>query len=300
MKGKLLIVLFLVLGVGVGVVGIKNKQSIYSRAASTCSGTWKCVKGTSSSPAYECSRFNGMTENSCTGGGNGQGNYCVTGWSREDGCTWSGGATPTLTPTSTSTPTPTSKSTPTPTGNPKTCDNSVKIGDTACNHNGDTVQYRCANPGSNEQWRSEDCDLASGQRCHGTKCQSPCSGKIEGNGCDFDGNPASIELALCQKDDNWNGVLFCKKREASPGYCVRHSLKLGDDCIYDVILWGVCKTDGNSLKCGPVGDVPACITPKTICTHKSTGILGKDRCDRRKYCLYSTRCTGPDGSAKCK
>lgn len=110
MNRKLLLVLFLVLGIGVGVTGIKDKQNLSSRAASTCSGTWSCKKG-ASNYTYQCSNFNGMTETTCTGGGNGQGNYCVTGWNRENGCAWSGGSTPTPTPT----PTPSPQSTPTPT-----------------------------------------------------------------------------------------------------------------------------------------------------------------------------------------
>lgn len=112
MKNGIAVLVVLVLAISVGVLNIKKTVNITSKAASVCSGSWTCSKG-ASSYTYQCRNFNGMSEISCTGGGNGQGNYCNTagGWIRTDGCSWSDTVSK-PTPTSVPSPTPTPSSIP--------------------------------------------------------------------------------------------------------------------------------------------------------------------------------------------
>lgn len=92
----------LVVLMGISAWGVRSQKNVTTKAAalkSTCTGSWTCTKGTQSF-TYQCANYAGGTEALCTGGGNGQGNYCNTvgGWARTGSCTWSSGPTPTPVP----------------------------------------------------------------------------------------------------------------------------------------------------------------------------------------------------------
>ena len=70
---------------------LQQQRPVEKLAAGTCSGSWTCSKG-SESHTYGCGHPNyTASETACTGGGDGQGNFCMPTWERSGGCSWDEG-----------------------------------------------------------------------------------------------------------------------------------------------------------------------------------------------------------------
>lgn len=98
------------------------------------------------------------------------------------------------------------------------CDNGVAIGETACQNQGDPVQYRCgegSTPGNNN-WIEESC---GGGTCQGSSCTTAstgdicdqCVGSCGETGCSTDCGPNVNPQDTCQI---WSAAFMCEASTA--------------------------------------------------------------------------------------